>query len=446
MKKSIYLAAFAALALTACSNDSDSIFDKSAADRLEEYKKEYREVLTADGGLWTMEYFSNPDEPGYLFVMRFNDNGSVDIAANHKWIGNAFREETSLWQMIADNGPVITFNSYNKLFHIFSDPANILGSEAPKGEQGEDIDETGYGHDGDYEFQVMEVYDDGHSIRLLGKKRLHHIYMHRLPADTDVKAYMDAYKEIEQNLFCKEISNLYLKNLEGENFIVSNSQTGIMSISPENGDAVDQTRSSNFIITPEGIRFMDPFVIEGADGNQIELNEFKFGDGYTLLPVGMEAATLSAGSFEDVLKLNKCSWRIDTKSFDGNLKSIMSDFTQQLKTLYKYNSASVQEMYFDYDKSSKSYILRLIVKISSKAKETNKFNLTFTNDGEGVKLTIGEPCDNSSQLALASYTELQKFFNALTSEKLSWNCFSKCGPKNLTLSGSCGSVAITALN
>ena len=187
MNKSIYIAAFAALALTACSNDSDSIFDQSAAERLEQYKKDYTEVLTADGGLWTMEYFSNPEEPGYVFVMKFDKNGSVVISANHKWIGGKFRQETSLWKMIADNGPVLSFNSYNKLFHIFSDPANIEGPDAPTGEEG-DINETGYGHEGDYEFQFMEVLDNGQTVRLLGKKRLYDNYIHRLDPSTDIEA------------------------------------------------------------------------------------------------------------------------------------------------------------------------------------------------------------------------------------------------------------------
>lgn len=444
MKKSIYLAAFAALALASCSNDSDSVFDKSAADRLEDYKKEYREVLTADGGLWTMEYFSNSEEPGYLFVMRFNSDGSVNIAANHKWIGNAYREETSLWQMIADNGPVISFNSYNNIFHIFSDPANITGPDAPKGDSDNDIDETGYGHDGDYEFQVMEVSDEGKTIRLLGKKRLLHIYMHRLPADTDVKAYMEEYKKIEQGLFCKEIPALTLKGFDGEDYNVSGCHTGIMSISPAAGDAVEQTRKANFIITPTGIRFMNPFEIVDAAGNEKIINGFTFTDGYSLASDDCAGAILNAGSYAHILTDNQRNWKIDLKSFDGELKSQLNSFIKELKELYGYNSATISEAFFDYDSSNSRYILRLKIRIASNAYETNRFAVSFNDVDNGIKLNIGEACDNSSELALKSYKELQKLLNMLTGEILKCDCFSLCGPKNITLSNSNGSVIITA--
>lgn len=445
MKKSIYLAAFAALALASCSNDSDSVFDKSAADRLEDYKKEYREVLTADGGLWTMEYFSNSEEPGYLFVMRFNSDGSVNIAANHKWIGNAYREETSLWQMIADNGPVISFNSYNNIFHIFSDPANITGPDAPKGDSDNDIDETGYGHDGDYEFQVMEVSDEGKTIRLLGKKRLLHIYMHRLPADTDVKAYMEEYKKIEQGLFCKEISALTLKGFDGEDYNVSGCHTGIMSISPAAGDAVEQTRKANFIITPTGIRFMNPFEIVDAAGNEKIINGFTFTDGYSLASDDCAGAILNAGSYAHILADNQRNWKIDLKSFDGDYAAQLDRFIKQLRDLYGYKSANLSEMSFDYDGSLKSYVVRLKMRISSNGYETNRFLIHFTEADGGVKINLGDPVDNSSALGLNAYSELRALFNMMMCVNLQAETFSACGPKSITLKSTSGTYTITAI-
>lgn len=444
MKKSIYIAAFAALALTSCSNDQYEIFGESAAERLEQYKKEYHDVLVADGGIWTMEYFSNDEEPGYLFVMKFDNNGSVKIAGNHKWINNKYKEEVSLWKMIADNGPVISFNSFNSIFHIFSDPANITGPNAPvNGEN--DIDETGYGHDGDYEFQVMDVSEDGNSIRLLGKKKLHHIYMHRLPADTDIQAYMEAYKKVEQSLFCKEIPNLILKNLDGEDYMVHGCETGIMSIYPAAGDAVEQTRSANFIITDKGIRFMEPFEIVNAAGEEKEIEEFAFTDGYSLALAGHEGATLSAGTPQEYIYNNSRNWKIDTKSLDGELKTQFDKFVNELRTLYGYKSANVNEMSFDYDPTAKSYVFRLRLRISANGYENNKFFITFSEADGGLKLTFGEPVDSSSALGFNAYPEMRNLIDMLGGSAMKCDTFSACGPKNVTLSNGYGSLLMTAL-
>lgn len=318
-KKSTYLAALAALALTACSNDNNDIFDQSAAERLEQYKKDYSEVLTADGGLWSMEYFSNSEEPGYVFVMKFDKDGSVEISANHKWIGGNFKQETSLWKMIADNGPVLSFNSYNNLFHIFSDPANIEGEDAPKGETGDDVNETGYGHEGDYEFQVMDVSEDGKTVRLLGKKRLIDIFLHRLDPSTDVENYMAEIKAVP-NRFSKKFNDLTMTDVDGNLYRVYDMMTGIPSVYPLAGDAVSQTVSANGIFTLEGFRFMNPLEVKRADDSIFEVTQLFFNEEGAMS--GDNVADLRCVSpMENILRTD-ISWVIDDSSLEGKVKDL----------------------------------------------------------------------------------------------------------------------------
>lgn len=317
-RKSIYLAALAALALTACSSDDNDIFGQSAADRLEQYKKDYAEVLTADGGLWSMEYFSNSEEPGYVFVMKFDKNGSVNISANHKWIGGTFQQETSLWKMIADNGPVLSFNSYNNLFHIFSDPANIEGPDAPTGESG-DINETGYGHEGDYEFQFMDVSEDGKTVRLLGKKRLYDIFLHRLDPNTDVEAYMSSVKAVS-NRFSSTFNDLTMTDADGNLYRVYDMNTGIPSIYPLAGDAVSQTVSANGIFTLEGFRFMSPLEVKRADDSTFEIEQLFFTESGTM--TGDNITDLRATSpLENIVRAD-LTWTLDPASLTGKVKTL----------------------------------------------------------------------------------------------------------------------------
>ena len=84
MKKFLKYAALSVLAmatLTSClKTEEDDIFDKSAAERLDDAKQYYSDILTADGGMWAMEYFANVDEPGYVYIFEFKLDGTADEA------------------------------------------------------------------------------------------------------------------------------------------------------------------------------------------------------------------------------------------------------------------------------------------------------------------------------------------------------------------------------
>ncbi|MDE6291399.1 MAG: DUF4302 domain-containing protein, partial [Muribaculaceae bacterium] len=262
---------------------------------------------------------------------------------------------------------------------------------------------------------------------------------------TDMKQYMDDYKKLESSLFVKEIPNLKFTDADGETFMVNGSHTGIMSIYPESGDAVDQTRSANFIITNSGIRFMEPFEYVNAAGEEKEISEFKFVGNHSLALVDAENAVLTAGSFEEILMRNTRNWRIDLKSFEGSFKTTMDEFVEELKTLYNYKSANVREMSFDYDGAKSSYVLRLYLRISSKGNETDRFLTLFSDSGNGIKVNIGEATDNSSSLALNAYTKLQQLFNQINSAQFSYSTECDCAPKNIVLSSGDGSFLMTAI-
>ena len=71
------LVALATLSLSSCKNEIDEIFDEDAVARLDKAKAEYIDILTSNGGKWQMQYYANSNEPGYVYLMTFRNDGSA---------------------------------------------------------------------------------------------------------------------------------------------------------------------------------------------------------------------------------------------------------------------------------------------------------------------------------------------------------------------------------
>lgn len=411
MKKSLILLPAALLALASCNNTEDLLFADSAAERLELSKADAKQALTADGGLWAMEYFANADEPGYVMLVRFSPNGSVEFSANHKWIGSTFKQEVSLWDVISDDGTVLTFNSFNKLFHIFSTPEDITGPDAPKNpDTSADINELGYGHDGDYEFQVMS--HDSSVVRLVGKKRGYNIYLRHLPADTDPEAYL---ADVDANLerFGKKFNNLLLVDDSGLEYTLSDLATGIPSIYPRQGDAVSQTTSANGIFTATGFRFATHLTVKRPDGSEWQLTELKWQDDNSLTN---GAIRVSAPSPVENLVRRDLVWRVSAESLTGQYAAAYQTAADDIvAALGKNNRLGFIDIEYEtYNKALTPYIL---TRLGSKR---CKDYISFGSATEGTEVSMSYVDSNSTAKRyndeIPSYKALKEliFFTPVT--------------------------------
>lgn len=411
--KKIYFPLLAAAALTfsACNNDDSGIFDTSAAERLELSRNEYKNILTADGGLWALEYFTNDDEPGYVMTMQFGTNGAVEISADHKWIGNRFQQETSLWDIISDNGTVLTFNTYNTLFHVFSTPENIVGNDAPKNELGEDINELGYGHEGDYEFLLMSHDSEG-NIRLVGKKHGKVAWLRKLDSSVDPKEYLDAIKA-KRAVFSSKFPDFVLTEPSGATYTVNNLGSGIPSIFPRdfNGveaDPVTQTVSAHGVLTAKGFRFRKPLEIKRADDSTFEIEELLWQEDGSL---SCAEATITAPSASSNLSNSRLTWKLNKESMTEILKNA-HDAASDALVASTGKSFDLRDVSYGYNALNGKPTMSITIKVGSRLCR-DFCDFTVSEDGKEVTLTLTEANKASAEFD-EKVPEYKTFKNMIT--------------------------------
>ena len=169
MKKLIYtLLAFATVCFS-CVQDVDDVYDKPVAQRVEEAVQEYHDLLVSSEHGWLMEYYPHSSQiyGGFNYIMKFKGGDKVTISTDA--FGKPEETEESLFSIKKDIGPTLNFDTYNSLFHYFSD-SDISGGAG-----------TGKGYEGDYEFLLRSHTEN--EIVLRGKKTKNIIRMTRLAED-----------------------------------------------------------------------------------------------------------------------------------------------------------------------------------------------------------------------------------------------------------------------
>ena len=404
-----------ALALTTTScfkNEEDDIFDKSAADRLEAAIKDYSDVLTSQGGKWAMEYFASTEEPGYVYVMDFNKDGSVLITGANKWVAIETatydpkkvtfdpKSERSMWEVIADNGPVLSFNTYNKLFHLFANPEDVPGTEE---------DENGYGHDGDYEFDLMRTNAAGDTLFLEGKKHGMNIIMYRLPVETVNDEYFATINTMIEATNVTKFPDLVLHGADGNDYIVNNIATQIPTFYPKDVDwrfKPARTVSANAIATIKGFRFVNPLsLINNNDGSTLTVQHFEMQEDGSFLCTDDGVSRITSLPVAEVFANEDYAWRISPEELGGDFAEAYANVVSGCKSVLKRNFS-----YFEihYEEKFNSMVLNF-------KNQSNYGNFVITEDVNADQVTFhftGD-MDNNAKTHLQRVPAFQDFIDLL---------------------------------
>ena len=272
MKKILFPIAFLLLTVVGfigCSHEEDNLFDRSAAERLNEVSDAYTQRLAASKGGWVMEYYpySNNEDMltggGYLIMNRFHDNGAVYTLMKNKLTSNKILSDSSAFQVITDMGPVLTYNTYNKIYGVFTDHVDIPST---------DDDESGRGFRGDYEFIMVDVPENGDHIMLKGKKRGLYERLTRIPEGTDFETYLDEVENFKSGHFVTDAAWELVMNEGGTRYLMNWMFRGYATVYPEGKDSVAYGWHEPYLITKFNdkyhLRFKDTIMVEGHQMEQ----------------------------------------------------------------------------------------------------------------------------------------------------------------------------------
>ena len=140
--------AISSLALSSCLKDQEDVFDGNASESL----------MSSENG-WALDYYPDRNQSygGFAYAIKFTGSSATVSSALLPGVS-----ETSLYKMTTDNGPMLSFDSYNTLMHFFATPS------------GDNYE----AYDGDFEFVIDSVASD--LVKIHGKRSGNTMYFRSL--------------------------------------------------------------------------------------------------------------------------------------------------------------------------------------------------------------------------------------------------------------------------
>lgn len=241
----ISILAFVALViLPACQQLEPDVFDKPSSTRLSEFLEEIRTTLSSEQYGWTLDYYPGSKYSSVTYALSFTDQ-KVTACVEKK----PTETETSTFALKTDDGPVLSFDTYNKILHAYATPDSK--KYQAKG--------------GDFEFEIRSFDKENKVITMIGKRSRNTCTLR--PLTKPAEEYFAGVKSFERSITVpaaaatidgKEIE-LYIDN-------------GIRSVTIGEKDAPkDSLQTVRYVLTENTFRFSKPFKV-----GDVEFSEWTF--------------------------------------------------------------------------------------------------------------------------------------------------------------------------
>lgn len=229
------------LTLTSCLSDEEDLFSQDSSNRLNEYLNETKAVLRSAPNGWVMDYYVGDDQiyGGYSYIVKFD---SLTCTAMSEVTDTLV--STSYYKMSTDDGPVLTFDTYNEVLHQLATPGSTTGSYE--------------GMHADFEFIVMSATPE--EVVLKGKKTGSIMTMR--PLQVPAKEYLDSVNNV--------VENLIVSTAEGQ--LGNTDVTATIDLNDRSLElaAAGDTLNTAFVYTDKGIRLYHGFDVDGKTISQFD--------------------------------------------------------------------------------------------------------------------------------------------------------------------------------
>lgn len=382
--KAKYLVIIGLLAATfaACSRDEESLFDKPAAIRAQEAIDNAFDVLTSAENGWEMAYFPNLEASakGYNMVLKFSKNGNVSVTAkNSATTANKIMTDTaSTWAVKSDYGPILTFDTYNDVFHAFSDPK-----------------ENGAGLLGDYEFLILKATPE--LVLLKGKKHSAYTVM-RPMKNTDLAAYFTACEKMQSKLFS---NNNIVTLTQGDNkMYLYNGAEGQFQSAAYGSPLVAEAATYHPVCSTE-----DGIIVSMGFGEDIHDHIFYYNEEKGELK-SEQGAVMNAGNlnvlFGAYFTDNALGWAVDYAGQEA-----VEELLSAVNTAMNNTSAKMKVMGYGYKQSLNMYeggyflLINFTYKQGKKNQEKKLvWTVDLTQDESGITVANAVPYDTNTETFL----------------------------------------------